>query len=51
MIATTAAQVGTLRTITLGFDEYAGTSNDETPLAEKLADGTVTRTTLQFGLP
>ena len=37
MIATTASQAGSLRTITLGFDEYAGTSNDETPLAEKLA--------------
>jgi asparagine synthase (glutamine-hydrolysing) len=28
---------GELRTVTLGFEEYKGTPNDETPLAEKVA--------------
>ncbi|HEU0037830.1 MAG TPA: asparagine synthase (glutamine-hydrolyzing), partial [Verrucomicrobiae bacterium] len=28
---------GTLRTVTLGFEEYRGTANDETPLAETVA--------------
>jgi len=30
---------GALRTLTLAFDEYAGTANDEAPLAEALAAG------------
>lgn len=37
MLAATAAQTGKVRTITLGFDEYRYTSNDEAPLAERLA--------------
>lgn len=28
---------GTLKTVTLGFDEYCGTKRDETPLAEEVA--------------
>jgi asparagine synthase (glutamine-hydrolysing) len=37
-LAALASQAGgTLRTVTLGFDEYRGTANDETPLAEKVA--------------
>ena len=39
-LAGLAAEVGSdvLRTITLGFNEYQGTENDETPLAEKVAE-------------
>ena len=38
VIAALAAEIGTrLRTVTLAFDEYAGTSNDEAPLAEAAA--------------
>jgi asparagine synthase (glutamine-hydrolysing) len=38
VIATLAAELGTqLRTVTLAFDEYAGTPNDEAPLAEAYA--------------
>ena len=43
MLAATAAQGGELRTITLGFDEYQGTSDDETPFAEQLARQLATR--------
>lgn len=37
MLAATASQAGVVRTITLGFDEYKGTLQDESPLAEELA--------------
>ncbi|HEY7299135.1 MAG TPA: asparagine synthase (glutamine-hydrolyzing) [Xanthobacteraceae bacterium] len=38
VIAALAAELGgELRTITLAFDEYLGTANDEAPLAEELA--------------
>lgn len=38
VIAALAAELGTqLRTITLAFDEYVGTPNDEAPLAEETA--------------
>src|SRR5205823_8735102 len=37
LAALAAEQGGTLRTVTLGFEEYRGTANDETPLAEKVA--------------
>lgn len=39
-LAGLAAEVGSgaLRTITLGFNEYSGTENDETPLAEEVAE-------------
>jgi asparagine synthase (glutamine-hydrolysing) len=38
VIAALAAELGTqLRTVTLAFDEYAGTPDDEAPLAEELA--------------
>ncbi len=38
VIAALAAELGTqLRTVTLAFDEYAGTRNDEAPLAETAA--------------
>jgi len=38
VIAALAAELGTqLRTVTLAFDEYAGTSDDEAPLAEAAA--------------
>lgn len=38
VIAALAAELGTqLRTVTLAFDEYAGTPNDEAPLAEAAA--------------
>ena len=38
VIAALAAELGTqLRTVTLAFDEYAGTRNDEAPLAEAAA--------------
>jgi asparagine synthase (glutamine-hydrolysing) len=37
MLAATAARMGEVRTITLGFDEYQGTPKDESPLAEELA--------------
>jgi asparagine synthase (glutamine-hydrolysing) len=39
VIATLAREIGTseLRTITLGFREFVGTENDETPLAERIA--------------
>ena len=38
VIATLAAELGTqLRTVTLAFEEYAGTPNDEAPLAEAAA--------------
>jgi asparagine synthase (glutamine-hydrolysing) len=37
-IAALAAQTGgPLRTVTLGFEEFKGTANDETPLAEEVA--------------
>ena len=32
-----APRVGSLRTLTLGFDEYRGTPDDETPLAREIA--------------
>ena len=35
--ALAAEQGGTLRTVTLGFEEFRGTSNDEVPLAEQVA--------------
>ena len=35
--ALAAEQGGILRTVTLGFDEYRGTKNDEIPLAETVA--------------
>ncbi|MDQ2824362.1 MAG: asparagine synthase (glutamine-hydrolyzing) [Verrucomicrobiota bacterium] len=35
--ALAAEQGGTLRTVTLGFEEYKGTFRDETPLGEKVA--------------
>ena len=35
--ALAAEQGGSLRTVTLGFDEYKGTRNDEAPLAEEVA--------------
>jgi asparagine synthase (glutamine-hydrolysing) len=35
--ALAAEEGGTLQTITLGFEEYAGTADDETPLAEEVA--------------
>ncbi|MEW5771861.1 MAG: asparagine synthase (glutamine-hydrolyzing) [Pseudomonadota bacterium] len=37
MLACTAAHSGPVHTITLGFDEYRGSTNDEVPLAEDLA--------------
>jgi len=39
LIATLAARQlpGPLRTVTLGFDEYRGTSSDEVPIAERVA--------------
>ncbi len=39
MLAALAAEVapGSLHTVTLGFEEYAGTENDEVPLAERVA--------------
>ncbi len=38
VLAALAAEVGgRLRTVTLGFAEYRGTENDETPLAEQMA--------------
>src|SRR3989475_8750785 len=38
MVAALAAEEGgNLRTVTLGFDEYKGTPNDEAPLAEEVA--------------
>jgi asparagine synthase (glutamine-hydrolysing) len=37
LAALAAEQGGTLRTVTLGFEEYRGTANDETPLAELVA--------------
>ena len=38
VIAALAAELGTqLRTVTLAFDEYAGTPDDEAPLAEATA--------------
>jgi asparagine synthase (glutamine-hydrolysing) len=37
MLAATASEAGPLQTVTLGFDEYAGTAIDEAPLAERLA--------------
>ncbi|MBZ0093859.1 MAG: asparagine synthase (glutamine-hydrolyzing) [Sulfuricella sp.] len=37
MLAATVAQAGEVSTITLGFDEYQDTLNDEAPLAEQLA--------------
>src|ERR1019366_4308629 len=35
--ALAAEQGGTLRTVTLGFEEFRGTSNDEVPLAKQVA--------------
>jgi len=37
MLAGCAAMAGELRTVTLGFDEYAGSRDDEVPLAEETA--------------
>ncbi|MFM2293871.1 MAG: hypothetical protein RLZZ350_284, partial [Verrucomicrobiota bacterium] len=37
LAALAAEQGGTLRTVTLGFEEFRGTANDETPLAELVA--------------
>jgi asparagine synthase (glutamine-hydrolysing) len=37
LAALAAEQGGTLRTVTLGFEEFRGTANDETPLAEIVA--------------
>ncbi|HEU4459532.1 MAG TPA: asparagine synthase (glutamine-hydrolyzing) [Methylibium sp.] len=37
MIAAAASAAGELRTVTLGFDEYAGTPDDEAPLASEAA--------------
>ncbi len=37
MLAASAASIGNLRTLTLGFDEYIGTVNDETLLAKQVA--------------
>ena len=37
MVAGAAAAHGDLRTITLGFEEFAGTDDDEVPLAEETA--------------
>jgi asparagine synthase (glutamine-hydrolysing) len=37
LMALTAERGGGLRTVTLGFGEYQGTANDETPLAELVA--------------
>src|SRR6185295_11781453 len=37
LAALAAEQGGALRTVTLGFEEYRGTPNDETPLAEVVA--------------
>ena len=37
MIAACAASLGTLRTLTLGFEEYAGTVHDEAALASEVA--------------
>ena len=37
LAALAAEQGGTLRTVTLGFEEYRNTVNDETPLAEIIA--------------
>lgn len=37
LAALAAEQGGALRTVTLGFDEYRGTINDEVPLAELVA--------------
>jgi asparagine synthase (glutamine-hydrolysing) len=37
LMALTAERGGSLRTVTLGFGEYQGTENDETPLAELVA--------------
>jgi asparagine synthase (glutamine-hydrolysing) len=37
LAALAAEEGGTLKTVTLGFEEYKGTSNDETPLAEEVA--------------
>jgi asparagine synthase (glutamine-hydrolysing) len=39
MLAACAAELGELRTITLGFDEYAGTAQDEAVLAGEVAAG------------
>src|SRR5204863_3220551 len=35
--ALAAEEGGSLQTVTLGFDEYKGTPNDEAPLAEEVA--------------
>lgn len=37
LAALAAEAVGTVQTVTLGFDEYRGTSSDEVPLAEAVA--------------
>lgn len=37
LTALAARDGGTLRTVTLGFDAYRGTANDEVPLAEQVA--------------
>jgi|CXWL01.1.fsa_nt_gi asparagine synthase (glutamine-hydrolysing) len=43
MLAASAGRHGPLRSITLGFDEYRGTENDETVLAELAARAAGTR--------
>ncbi|MGD1084341.1 MAG: asparagine synthase (glutamine-hydrolyzing) [Verrucomicrobiota bacterium] len=37
LAALAAGEGGTLRTVTLGFEEFRGTPDDETPLAERVA--------------
>src|SRR5439155_23946071 len=37
LAALAAEEGGSLQTVTLGFEEYKGTPNDETPLAEQVA--------------
>ncbi|MDB6108422.1 MAG: asnB [Pedosphaera sp.] len=37
LVALAAAEQGRLKTVTLGFEEYRGTANDEVPLAELVA--------------
>jgi len=37
LAALTAEQGGDVRTVTLGFEEFKGTANDEVPLAEETA--------------
>ena len=46
MIAACASHLGELRTLSLGFDEYAGTANDEAGLAAEVATSLNARHTL-----